>query len=67
MAAHAADILADLHENWTAEDDLPLDACLERVRKADALLGLLSEIKQLIEEHLVLEAAGLLAGIESLG
>ena len=37
MAANAAGCLTDLQENWTAEDHLPLDACLERVRKADAL------------------------------
>ncbi len=38
MAALAAGILADLQENWTAENHPPLDACLERVRKADALV-----------------------------
>jgi formylglycine-generating enzyme required for sulfatase activity len=37
MAAHAAEFNADLQENWTAEDHPPLDACLERVRKADVL------------------------------
>ena len=37
MAAHAAGIHADMQENWTAEDHPPLDSCLERVRKADAL------------------------------
>jgi len=35
MAAHAAEFNADLQENWTAEDHPPLDACLERVRKAN--------------------------------
>ena len=38
MAAHAAAFNADLQENWTAEDHPPLDACLERVRKADVLV-----------------------------
>ncbi|MCP5023840.1 MAG: SUMF1/EgtB/PvdO family nonheme iron enzyme, partial [bacterium] len=38
MAAHPAKFHADLQENWTAEDRPPLDACLERVRKADALV-----------------------------
>ena len=38
MAAHAAGILAELQENWTAKDHPPLDACLERVRKSDALV-----------------------------
>lgn len=38
LAAHAAGVLADLQENWTAEDHPPLDACLQRVRKADALV-----------------------------
>ncbi len=38
MAAHAAACRADLQENWTAEDHPPLDACLERVRKADLLV-----------------------------
>jgi len=38
MAAHAAGILADLQENWTAEDHPPLDACLQRVRSADAMV-----------------------------
>jgi len=32
LAAHAADLHADMQENWTAEDHPPLDACLERVR-----------------------------------
>jgi hypothetical protein len=38
MAALAVDFHADLQENWTAEDHPPLDACLERVRKADVLV-----------------------------
>ena len=42
MAAHAAGIVADLQENWTAEDHPPLDACLERVRKADVLVVILA-------------------------
>ena len=38
MAAHAAAFNADLQENWTAEDHPPLEACLERVRRADLLV-----------------------------
>jgi len=38
MAGHAAGYLADLQENWTAEDPPPLNTCLERVGKADAPL-----------------------------
>jgi len=38
MAANAADLGADLQENWTAEDHPPLDACLERVREAQVLV-----------------------------
>jgi hypothetical protein len=44
MAAHAAGIHADLQENWTAEDHPPLDACLERVRNADALVVILAHL-----------------------
>jgi len=38
LACHAADWLADLQENWTEENHPPLDACLKRVREADALV-----------------------------
>ncbi|MCP3868421.1 MAG: DUF4062 domain-containing protein [Gammaproteobacteria bacterium] len=37
-AAHAAECLADLQENWTAEDHPPLDACLKRVRQSQVLV-----------------------------
>ncbi|WP_295444686.1 DUF4062 domain-containing protein [uncultured Thiodictyon sp.] len=34
--------MADLQENWTAADQLPLAACLERVRAADVLVVILA-------------------------
>ncbi|EGV28619.1 Sulphatase-modifying factor protein [Thiorhodococcus drewsii AZ1] len=42
MAAHGAKVLADMQENWTAEDHPPLDACLEHVRRADVLVVILA-------------------------
>ena len=37
-AANTAGFHADWQEDWTAEDCPPLDACLDRVRKADVLV-----------------------------
>jgi len=42
MAAHAAELTADLQENWTAEDHPPLESCLERVRQTDVLVVILA-------------------------
>jgi predicted NAD/FAD-dependent oxidoreductase len=41
-AANVAELHAEMQEDWTAEDHPPLDACLERVRKADALVVILA-------------------------
>jgi hypothetical protein len=42
LGANAAGFVAELQENWTAEDHPPLEACLQRARQTEVLLVLVA-------------------------